>query len=1028
MLRRGNAYDNSAGSVGNGLLVGTFDVNNTSGVKQGTINCYIARNSANQVGTYNSYVPESGASSSLSGQIVIDWEVSLLRTDSSASGGGGGFTQAQIEEFALDRVAQALEAGDNASTVDINFQHSDPLNTISATIKPGSIVPVDIKKESAQSTRAASLSTWKELFDIPVGAPTVPQPVTLPVLFVTRQATDPADVVTIRDTRGYLNETHLVGTTFNLFKGGTASAQTALSGNPYTIKSRLTGGYKQATQRVQLDKNVTFTSSAAPVSTTMFNADVYYLVIGSRVAEEASNFHLYDDAESFVASGNTSVRGIAYNPVRNFISTIDGGTTKRHQAYLATGGGTPIAVYTQNLEGNPLFCAWDPDGRHLYVAETSSFKVYDFGASNSPTTLTISRVTSKEFSVATWFQAILGIEVTATQVWIMGKRYDGSTTVAIDKFSKTGTRSVNDTIDVSSTDAGVALANNLAGSKVYTIDNDGDMMLDFDLISYTRAAAIAAVGLPSYGARIKLPTTIVTDSRITVIQDRVYEFRGSNTIRQIDIKTSAVSAHSLGTVRPSDQGFTEFCSAGNFLYVVSHNNRTFYRSDQSQSSPTHTALTGALSSPNFTGSRFTILDNKLYQFVPVARGRLISYPLTGSVSGGYTAIDVANPTTVATNFLAGSVPTYNARFALDNDGTNLLIGVNDGSPTQTVANFELGLFTVASSTYSRLARLGSWQYGTGTSFYDRQRNIFHVARNGWTSTTAIAMDASRYNLTRRSTINSFPLGSRQATPTGLGFDESSDKLYVANNQRVNVYDKTVTGAVKTWLNDRLFNITTVTDRRTARGIEIIGNRLYLVSDQYVQIYSYPNMVNISSISMPSGIFYPHANFVWNGSFYIMQNKLREYSPTTGEWIGAEITLTGQNTSGYFWADTETNKLFSFNSSRQLITYPLPATGKITATTLASTVVSTEINIDSNRAFFERNGFLYSQYTQGTTFFSYRAYDKTTGARNSDEDFTIALDNSNNDRAYGHALSRNEDKLYITTNNSGPYVHGCVRAV
>ena len=158
-LRSSTAYDDSAGAVGNGLLIGSFDVNNSSGVKQGTVNLYIARNAANQVGTYNSYVPESGASSSLTGQISIIWEVSLLLTDSST---GSSFTQAQIEEFARDAIATAITAGNG----DVTAVNHDQQNQIILSIKAGSISVTDIQRDTTDATKALNLSTWQTLFGI----------------------------------------------------------------------------------------------------------------------------------------------------------------------------------------------------------------------------------------------------------------------------------------------------------------------------------------------------------------------------------------------------------------------------------------------------------------------------------------------------------------------------------------------------------------------------------------------------------------------------------------------------------------------------------------------------------------------------------------------------------------------------------------------------------------------------------------------------------------------------------------------
>ena len=101
---RASTADGGTGS--DGLEVASFDVWNTvpagttgafnRGVKQGTITCRIARNAANQVGTYARYEPESGAVGTAGPQIVLDWEVTLLRTDATAAAPAPDVTGAQV--------------------------------------------------------------------------------------------------------------------------------------------------------------------------------------------------------------------------------------------------------------------------------------------------------------------------------------------------------------------------------------------------------------------------------------------------------------------------------------------------------------------------------------------------------------------------------------------------------------------------------------------------------------------------------------------------------------------------------------------------------------------------------------------------------------------------------------------------------------------------------------------------------------------------------------------------------------------
>ena len=85
VVRSSAAYDGSSGAAGNGVKVASFDIligtSLLPGGKQGTLDCYIARNAAGQVGTYSLYTPESGASTNSGRAVSLDWEVTLLRTD-----------------------------------------------------------------------------------------------------------------------------------------------------------------------------------------------------------------------------------------------------------------------------------------------------------------------------------------------------------------------------------------------------------------------------------------------------------------------------------------------------------------------------------------------------------------------------------------------------------------------------------------------------------------------------------------------------------------------------------------------------------------------------------------------------------------------------------------------------------------------------------------------------------------------------------------------------------------------------------
>jgi len=1063
-LRSSTAYDNSAGAVGNGIRVATFDVNNSSGVKQGTVNCYIARNAANQVGTYNSYVPEPSASGALTGQISIQWEVSLLRTDSSASG-GGSFTQAQIEEFALDRIARAFEEGDDSANVDLNFDHSDPLNRFWFTIKAGSLVPADIKRDGSDTTRAASLSTWQTLFgitsggsttsnlnaltDVTIASPTdgqgliyesssslwknkaivartpgVPIPVALPELFITRQATDPSDVVTIRDTRGYLNETLLVGTTLNFFKGGSVGSQTALAGNPYTIKARLSGGFRRTTQRVQLNKAVTFTSSAAPVSTTMFNADVYYCVIGARAASELPAFHLYDDAESFITGGNSTVRGVAFNPVRSFISTIDGGSTKRHLAYTPTGGGTAVTVYTQNLEGDPKHLAWDPDGRYLYVSDETLFRVYDFGASTTPSSLTISRVTSKEFDVTAWFSVIEGIHVTATEVLIFGKRFSRSTDRAIDRFTKAGVRSASTSdIFIDQTFGGEGLFTDSGVNTIYTQAEDGD-----NIDTLARAATTNAGRKESFDFKFQTGFNYYSYPSLGIVGDTLY-MGETNSNYTYNIKTgtrgSTVALTSTNNARV-------VTTSGNWIYALTNEDSpVLYRQDRSAQSPTISVVSGTIGftqvNSNYVAG-MAILSDNLYiltwSYGVTADNRLqgwrmLVYPLTGSSSAGYTAFATPTVSVVTFDWTVPSTTSAGNLRGLASDGHDLYT-ITSG--TSSTIGTIVGRYNTTSHQFTSVLSEANW--GSNTRMvYDPKRDkiILAEANRGF---EAYDFNSTTQLLVNRSKLTSFPLGHRQGEATGFGYNSTADKFYIGNHSRVNVYDKRVTGADRTWVHDRPYALRSTNTNEVANSVLFANNRVYVIGNRWCTVREWPTFRFVSQVQLATDFTfnssYQRAFYV-NGYFYcqVSATAFKEFSPSTGEAMGTNIIFAGTGSvNSQPWVDAVNNRVYLSGANNRVRAYPLPATGKITTPAIAF-VANSDINIGSNYRFFIYNDVLYALYTSDQSTWRFRAYSLMTRGRSTEDDLTISSHYEYNYAYYNnHGFTLHEDVLYAHAGRLG----------
>ena len=968
----------------------------------------------------------------------------------------GTAQDSHIQEVARDAVGLALTTGDNSSTADINFITNDSANTIEAQIKPGVITPGDIAKDQTDVTKAAQLSTWKTVFDIGGGGnlngltdvtisspadgqglvydsatstwknqaivartPGVPIPVALPELFITRQATDPADVVTIRDTRGYLNETLLVGTTLNFFKGGSVGSQTALAGNPYTISARLSGGYRRTTQRVQLNKNVTFTSSAAPVSTTMFNADVYYCVIGSRAASEAADFHFYDDAESFIAAGNNAVLGTAYNPVRNFISTIDGGATKRHLAYTPTGGGTAITVYTQSLAGTPKYLAWDPDGRHLYVAEDATFKVYDFGASTTPTSLTISRVTTREFDVSTWFSVVEGIHVSSTDVAIIGRRYTSSRHRAIDRFSKTGVRSTaTSDIFVDRFYGGAGLYVNNAYSQSWTQSADADHV---DHLAHQSVSNNGRKESFDYNLDRSLSSSYYTyaDS-YAVVDDTLYTGRaGSNYTFNVKTGVRGSTATLVSTSNAQS-----LASSGNWVYAMtSDESPIIYRSNRSLQTPVISVLTGTVGDINANNHPWPLLSihqNKLYimwwdSSVSPSKWAMSSADLTGTSAAGYTAFGSFTKVFPTADWSSPSITTGDAFKSLASDGNNIYVRTT--GPYST-AGTVVARYDIASNSFSSVLTTDTDHYNDWDDWemmvYDAKRDKMLLARD---PSSGREWDAYDFSDTVQITANrikasSFPLGPRQTSSTGIGYNPTADKFYIGNQSRVNVYDKRVTGADRAWVRDDAYDL--VVGNRTnagARSMIIVNDRLYMFYNRYLTTYSWPTMVYISQVRLATEFNSDDNIFYWNGHFYGRNGNttFREFSISTGDAVGSNVIFASIghiSDERQAWVDSETSHVY-IQGSNITRAYPLPATGRITSPAIAETPSRRITGVGG--AFFIHNGFVFIRWTYSDQTWRFRAYNKTNGQRAADEDFEIDVGRDYSSNLYGFYL--HQDVLY-----------------
>ena len=901
---------------------------------------------------------------------------------------------AYTNEQARDAVGNALVAGESQS--DIDTTRRDIGNTIELNIKPNVITFAMIKKLASDTTIFAEQAFWRTALGI-TQTPVVPQPVTLPELYITRSTRDPANVLTIRDTRGYLNETLLVGTTLNLFKGGTAMSQTGVAGSPFTITARLSGGYRSITQRVRINKNVTFASSASPVNSNTFNVDVYYLVVGSRPAAEDFDFHAFDASESFdLDVDNQMARATALNSVRNLISVIDGGTTKRHYAYDTTTGGVENSVYTQTLEGNPQTCGWDPDGRHLYVADDNLFRVYDFGASTTPTTLTISRVNSKEFSVSDWFFKILGIGVTATEVLVLGQRYPRATQWSIDRFNKTtGVRNTAlSDINFFSQGGGGFVANSDL-TQYWSAALDGDHVEDLTSRQFTPQPF---QGRGTFDIRLKSGLSIYRSYRISIYNHRLY-FGNTSTPVAYELKDSnnttfQIAANFKPGYPSGSDSFNGGFVYGKFFYSViylrdsSHGtNRNKYlwmRSDQSAATATlrnPVLITGSIDYwDNGVVNFSAIIINRLYYRRRVSGvSRLYYRQLTGTIDAGYTAMGAEVEITTTGESLHSKL-NDSSYFRMWADDTRLFMASQSD-------NSSISILTVATNVVSSF-NLGGIYGGC----YDRQSKMHFCFRT--TSSTnylgAYDFSGSAAITCSRNRRTSFPLGTRQTGPIhGIAYNPTNSKFYIPNTNKVNVYDKTVTNALRHWVRNEATDMSAY-----GMAIAFIGSFAYVKAGDLIRIYHYPDFVYTSQITINRGSRrFSEDLLAINDRLYVVDNGsdplgLQEIAVADGELIGSKVSLTGTNRYyvGILYDGTYIRayaynraEIFPMYPRNGIISFLAPTTGGFTSTTL-SRVATEDIQAgDANDiiTMFIYNGFLFAGTRVSSSLFRFLSYNLTS---------------------------------------------------
>ena len=572
--------------------------------------------------------------------------------------------------------------------------------------------------------------------------------------------------------------------------------------------------------------------------------------------------------------------------------------------------------------------------------------------------------------------------MTATQVWILGRRNATTSVWAIDRFSLTGVRDdTNSDILVRGITDPRGLNLNSSVTQAWVASLNGDYVAGLLL----RSAAGQRRKL-SYDATFPVLSESADDIEV---KDRI--------LYTIDVDHDHIKRRSLssGTAlsnwsNPSGISFKGIAKAGNFLYVVSTLNRV-YRIDLAQSTPVFTILTGTISTAtNFFG--ITIVNDRIY--VRRDEGAIQYLTLTGSASAGYTA--------VSTTFTVQSIGT----------------GHGLAGTAQSIASYSTFIYQSSSGSTGTQAIAHGWDYTAGSGDFIGQANDISTSD---TVQCLIAVDtdgtfyASQFNQlgklfafypTGAQTANimsidhthSFPLGSRQASTYGFGYDETNDRFMVPNVTRVNTYDKAVVSTVRNWVPMAGLNIPS----RYPLGVEFLGAKLYVLrgtrnsdpAPESLDVYSYPDFNFERRLTFSRGslmeAFFEMDGRLW-GAGEGAPVPAVEIFPLTG-------TLAGSAALSFNTGDSIADQNRNIISGSDdyiwfIIRRNIKAFSKATIATNLSEVTAQSFSVDysSYRAGFIWNAHIYMWRNNNADHrFSFDAYDLSSKNRVSNQDFIIDL--------------------------------------
>ena len=290
-----------------------------------------------------------------------------------------------------------------------------------------------------------------------------------------------------------------------------------------------------------------------------------------------------------------------------------------------------------------------------------------------------------------------------------------------------------------------------------------------------------------------------------------------------------------------------------------------------------------------------------------------------------------------------------------------------------------------------------------------------------------AQTANVLNIDR---THSFPLGSRQGSTYGFGFDQPNDRFLVPNANRVNVYDRAVSGAHRSYQRFDLLQLGGQTDVGPNTFL-VKGNRAFLFgwttpldtfSFNTVKVYEWPSLRFIerrTSLAFTPpitgrGVLIDGKAFFAAEQDY-QRSSLNGVSLSTFQQDGSVITLSGISFRvriEFLYVDGDILYAKS-ESNRQVLAFSAAGTGN------KNNIASMTINLSSTlhtqyRFMFADPDYFYFGRPGNPSGLSFDAYSKTTRLRDTDGDWSLPTFSVPNNMG----ATTIDDVVYLMTSNWG----------